>query len=321
MTMHQAIGTRRLVVLAKKAGILWAFIGLCVVLAILSPAFITPNNLMNVIKQISVNGILGIAMTFVLILGGIDLSVGSLIALTGVCSAYFAQQATGLPLIVPIAVALAVGAAAGLANGIGIAYVGFAPFIMTLAMMSSLRGLGLVLSNGIPIFGLSKHFNAIANGFVLGVPNLVYFLIIVMAIGVFVLRRTVLGKWVYAIGGNEVAARLSGINTRRIKTLIYLGSGLLAGLCGVLMASRITSGSPIIGVGYELNAISAAVIGGVSMSGGAGNLLGTLVGALIIGVIQNGLDILGVSPFYQQIMQGLIIMVAVFLDIKSKSRL
>ena len=125
----------------------------------------------------------------------------------------------------------------------------------------------------------------------------------------------------YAIGGNESAARLSGINTRRIKTFVYVGSGLLAGLCGVLMASRITSGSPIIGSGYELNAIAAAVIGGVSMSGGAGNLLGTLVGALIIGVIQNGLDILGVSPFYQQVIQGLIIIVAVFLDIKSKSRL
>lgn len=319
--MPGAIGTNRIGSLLAKAGILWAFLGLFIILSILSPAFITPNNLMNVIKQMSVNGIMGIAMTFVLILGGIDLSVGSLIALTSVCAAFFARQSLDLPLIVPIAVSLLVGVAAGAINGFGIAYVGISPFIMTLAMMSCLRGLAQVLSNGSPIFGLSKQFNGIANGFVLGIPNLVYFLLVILVIGIFVLRKTVFGKWVYAIGGNEVSARLSGINTRWIKVVVYMGSGLLAGVCGVLMASRITSGSPIIGVGYELNAISAAVIGGVSMSGGTGNLLGTLVGALIIGVIQNGLDILGVSAFYQQIIQGLIIMVAVFLDIKSKSRI
>lgn len=314
-------GKQRAIDLVKKAGILWAFIGLFIILAILSPAFVTPNNLMNVIKQIAVNGILGIGMTFVLVSGGIDLSVGSLIALTSICAAFFARQTTGLPLVVPIVAALSVGALTGLLNGVGIAYVGFSPFIMTLAMMSITRGLGLVLTEGRPIFGMSPHFNNISNGFVLGIPNLVYFLVILMAVGVFLLRKTVFGKWVYAIGGNEAAARLSGINTRRIKTLVYVGSGFLAGLCGLLMASRITSGSPIIGSGYELNAIAAAVIGGVSMSGGVGNMMGTLVGALIIGIIQNGLDILGVSPFYQQIIQGLIIIVAVFLDIKSKSRL
>jgi ribose/xylose/arabinose/galactoside ABC-type transport system permease subunit len=307
--------------LLAKAGILWAFLGLFIILSILSPAFITPGNLMNVVKQISVNGIMAVGMTFVLILGGIDLSVGSLIALTSVCAAFFATKSLDLPLIVPIAVALLVGAAGGMINGFGIAYVGISPFIMTLAMMSCFRGLAQVLSNGTPIFGLSQQFNGIANGFVFGIPNLVYFLVLILVIGIFVLRKTVFGKWVYAIGGNEVSARLSGINTRRIKVVVYMGSGLLAGVCGVLMASRITSGSPIIGVSYELNAISAAVIGGVSMSGGTGNLLGTLVGALIIGVIQNGLDILGVSAFYQQIIQGLIILVAVFLDIKSKSKI
>jgi ribose/xylose/arabinose/galactoside ABC-type transport system permease subunit len=313
-------GTKRTVSLLRKAGILWAFLALVIVLSILSPAFMTPHNLMNVVKQMSVTGILGIGMTFVLILGGIDLSVGSIVALTSVCAAYFAKDSLGLPLIVPIAVPLLVGAAAGAINGIGIAYIGISPFIMTLAMMSVLRGVAQVLSNGTPIFGLSSQFNSIANGFVFGIPNLVYFLVIILLIGIFVLRKTVFGKWIYAIGGNEASARLSGINTRQIKALVYTISGLLAGICGVLMASRITSGSPIIGVGYELNAISAAVIGGVSMSGGTGDLLGTLVGALIMGVIQNGLDILGVSTFYQQIIQGLIIIVAVFLDIKSKSR-
>ena len=318
--MSAAIDTNKIGNVLRKAGILWAFLALVIVLSILSPAFMTPHNLMNVVKQMSVTGILGIGMTFVLILGGIDLSVGSIVALASVCAAYLAKDSLGLPLIVPILVPLVVGLAAGAINGIGIAYIGISPFIMTLAMMSVLRGVAQVLSNGTPIFGLSSQFNSIANGFIFGIPNLVYFLLIILVIGIFVLRKTVFGKWVYAIGGNEASARLSGIDTRRIKTMVYMICGLLAGVCGVLMASRITSGSPIIGVGYELNAISAAVIGGVSMSGGTGDLLGTLIGALIMGVIQNGLDILGVSTFYQQIIQGLIIIVAVFLDIKSKSK-
>lgn len=305
----------------KNTGIFWIFIILCIILAFLSPAFISPVNIMNVVKQISIMGILGIGMTLVIISGGIDLSVASIIALSGVCAAFFAREESSIPLIVPIIAALAVGLLIGLINGVFIAYVNFPPFIMTLAIMISSRGLALVLCDGRPIFGLSQSFNNIANGFIFGVPNLIYYVLMLIAFSHFVLRRTVFGKRVYAIGGNETATRLSGINVKLLKVIIYMLSGFLAGFCGLLMASRINSGNAVVANGYELNAIAAAVIGGVSMSGGVGSVLGTLIGALIIGVIQNGLDILSVSPFYQQIIQGLIIILAVFLDIKSKSKI
>jgi ribose/xylose/arabinose/galactoside ABC-type transport system permease subunit len=180
--------------------------------------------------------------------------------------------------------------------------------------------LGLVITNGRPIFNLGNKFTDLASGFTLGIPNLVYFLIAVLSLGIFILTKTVFGKRVYAIGGNEDAARFSGINTKKIKLQVYMISGFLAGLCGVLLASRITSGNPTVADGYELDAIAAAVIGGVSMSGGSGNLFGTLIGALIIGVINNGLDILAVSPFYQKVIQGLIIATAIYLDTRVKKR-
>jgi ribose/xylose/arabinose/galactoside ABC-type transport system permease subunit len=303
-----------------RGGILWAFIGLCVVLTFLSPAFIAPSNLMNVMRQISVNGILAIGMTFVLISGGIDLSVGSIVALTGVCAAFFARNGGPFPLIVPILLAVAVGGLVGLLNGIGIAFGKYPPFITTLAMMISIRGLAEVLCDGKPVFGLSQAFDKISNGYIGGVPNLVYFIVVLFVIGVLVLRKTVFGKWLYATGGNEESAKLSGVNVSAIKVSVYTISGTLAGLCGLLVASRIASGNPVVASGYELNAIAAAVIGGVSLSGGVGALTGTIIGALIIGVIQNGLDILGVSPFYQQIIQGLIIMAAVFIDSRGKLR-
>jgi ribose/xylose/arabinose/galactoside ABC-type transport system permease subunit len=302
----------------RRASIFWAFLGLFAIMAIMSPAFISPANLLNVGKQISVNGILAIGMTFVLISGGIDLSVGSTVALTGVCAAYFAGEHSGIPLIIPVLVAMSVGGVVGVFNGIGVVFGQLPPFIMTLAAMITIRGLAEVLCDGRPVFGLSESFNQIGNGFVCGIPNLVLFVAGVAVICLFALRALVFGKWLYAIGGNEEAAKLSGINIRLVKVCVYVISGVLAGLCGVLVASRIASGSPVVAVGYELNAIAAAVIGGVSLSGGSGNLTGTVIGALIIGVIQNGLDIQGVSPFYQEIVQGLIIMAAVFLDTRGK---
>lgn len=305
----------------KQTVILWVFVALFIALSFLSPAFIKPGNLLNVAKQISINGILAVGMTIVIISGGIDLSVGSIVALSGVCASFLAVNDNSLPLIVPIIVALAVGTLVGLLNGIGIAYGRFQPFIMTLAMMISVRGIALVMTGGMPVFNLKDSFNSISNSSIFGIPKLVYFIVACMFIGQFILRKTVFGKWVYSIGGNEVAARFSGINVKRVKLLCYTLSGLLAGLCGLLMASRITSGNGNSAQSYELNAIAAAAIGGTSMSGGIGNIFGTIVGALIIGVIQNGLDILGVSPFYQQVLQGAIIILAVFLDSRSKSKL
>lgn len=304
----------------KRTGIFWIFILIVATLTFLSPTFIKITNLLNIAKQISINGILATGMTFVIISGGIDLSVGAIAAISGVCAAFFVKGDPNLPVILPIIVGISVGTAIGFINGLAISYADFPSFIMTLSSMITIRGLGLVITNGRPIFNLGEKFTNLASGFTFGIPNLVYFLIGVLTLGIFILTKTVFGKRIFAIGGNEDAARFSGINTKKVKLQVYMISGFLAGLCGVLLASRITSGNPTVADGYELDAIAAAVIGGVSMSGGAGNLYGTLIGALIIGVIKNGLDILAVSPFYQKVIQGLIIASAIYLDTRVKKK-
>ena len=319
--MSKSLKSQNILGVFRKTAIIWVLVLLCIIMAIIEPNFISPGNLVLIIKQIAITGILGVGMTMIIITGGIDLSVGAVIALSSVCAAMFGGLETqGLPVIVPIIVGLLVGSLIGSANGALVAGFNFPPFIVTLATMMIARGFAKVISNGKPVFGLSDSFKDLANGFVFNVPNLVYFITIIMLFGYFVLNKTVFGSRIYAVGGNEAATRLSGINTKKIKFFVYVISGALAGLCGVLMASRITSGSSTVAEGYELNAIAAVVIGGTSMSGGSGTLWGTLIGALIIGVIQNGLDLMGVSPFYQQIIQGLIIIAAVLLDIKSKKK-
>ena len=304
----------------KQTGIFWVLLALIIAMACISPAFFTHRNLLNVMKQTSITAILGVGMTFVLISGGIDLSVGSVVALSGVIAASTAVTTQGMPLELTFLVALGVGMFCGLLNGIGVAYIKFPPFIMTLGMMTASRGLALVYTNGRPIFGLSEGFVEVANGTVFSIPNLVLFLVAVVVTGWFVLTKTVFGRRIYAIGGNREAARLSGINAQRQIMYIYLISGTLAGLCGLLMCSRITSGNATIATGYEMNAIASAVIGGVSMNGGAGSVLGTVVGALILTIIQNSFDIMGINPFYQNVMQGSIILLAVFLDIRNKRK-
>lgn len=301
----------------KKTSIFWTLVALIIIMAVLSPSFLKPQNIANVVKQISINGILAVGMTVVIITGGIDLSVGSIVALSSIVAAMFGRG--GYPIIVPVIMAVLTGILVGLFNGTGVAYLKFPPFIITLSSMTIVRGIALLVTNGVPIFGLSEDMINLANGQFLGIPNLVYFFIIVFGIVFCLLNYTVFGRRIYAVGGNELAATSSGINSRLIKQMAYAISGLCAGLAGVLAASRVTSGNPTTGSGYELDAIAAAVIGGVSMSGGKGNLIGTIVGALIIGVVQNGLDILGISTYYQDVIQGLIILVAVFLDIRTNS--
>jgi len=304
----------------KTTGIFWVLVFLVIIMSFASPAFFTQRNLLNIMKQTSITSILGVGMTFVLISGGIDLSVGSIIALAGVLASATAVEELNIPLAVTILVAVGVGMLCGLANGLGVAYVGFPPFIMTLGMMTSARGLALVFTNGKPIFGLSEGFVAVANGTLLKIPNLVYYMAAVMILGYFLLTKTVFGRRVYAIGGNREAARLSGVNDKKYTVIIYMISGILAGFCGLLMCSRITSGNATVANGYEMNAIASAVIGGVSMNGGVGSVLGTLVGALILTIIQNSFDILGINSFYQSVIQGIIILLAVFLDIRNKSK-
>jgi ribose/xylose/arabinose/galactoside ABC-type transport system permease subunit len=302
----------------RQTGIFWVLVVLIIIMSRVSPVFMTQMNLLNIMKQTSITGILGVGMTFVLISGGIDLSVGSIVAIAGVVAASTAITGNGVPFIFTIIIAIGVGILCGFINGIGIAYITFPPFIMTLGMMAAARGSALVYTNGRPIFGLSENFVEIANGSIFGITNLIWFFIVVMALGWFILKKTVFGRQVYAIGGNKDAARLSGINVRRHIVWIYVISGGLSGLCGLLMCSRITSGNANVATGYEMNAIAAAVIGGVSMNGGAGSVLGTLVGALILTIIQNSFDIMNINPFYQNIIQGVIILLAVYFDIRNK---
>jgi ribose/xylose/arabinose/galactoside ABC-type transport system permease subunit len=305
----------------RQTGIFWAFLLLSIIMALSQPAFLTLPNITNILKQISINGILAVGMTLVLISGGIDLSVGSIVAVSCVASAYFAGADSSYPIIIPFMAAIAVGGFLGAINGVGVAHFGFAPFIMTLAMLTMARGLVLLITNARPIFNLTRPFINVSNTFFLGLPNLIWYFALVLILCHILLRKTVFGKWTYAVGGNEAATRLSGVNVKNVKLILYSICGALAGLAGLLLASRITSGNPRVGDGYELDAIAAAVIGGVSMAGGSGTIIGTLIGVLILGVIQNGFDILGLSTFYQQIMKGVIILFAVFVDIRAKKNI
>lgn len=306
----------------RELGIFAAFVIIMVILMILSPnAFARPANLINILKQASINGILATGMMYVIISGGIDLSVGSIVALSGVIAASFAHPGE-YPLIVPIVLAIVTGALVGFLNGVGVAYGNIPPFIVTLGTMTIVRGIALIAANGQPVFNVTKEFERLAGGFVFGViPNLVVYFIIITLILAFILTRTVFGRRVYAIGGNETAAKVSGINVERIKVAVYTLCGFLAGIAGILLASRIISGNPTSGQAYELDAIAAVIIGGVSMSGGAGKWYGTVIGALLIAVISNGLDILNVSSHFQLIIKGLIIIVAVLFDIKGKRKI
>lgn len=303
----------------KNYGIFVVFIVLVIILMILSPnAFAKPRNLINVVKQASINGVLACGMMFVIIAGGIDLSAGSVVALSGVVAAYLAQM-QGLPIFVPILGALGTGALIGLVNGFGAAYAELPPFIITLATMSIVRGAALILSGGSPVFGLQEQFEGIAGISIANViPILVLYFLLIAVFSGFILNKTVFGRHVYAIGGNSITAKVSGINVKSMLLRVYIICGVFSGIAGLLIASRTMQGSPTVGVGYEMDAIAAVVIGGVSMSGGSGKWYRTIIGALLLALISNGLDILGVSSNFQQIIKGIIIAVAVYLDLRGK---
>lgn len=301
----------------SKYGIYVAFILLTGILAVISPPFMAPSNVINILRQISVNGIIAVGMTLVIITAGIDLSVGSLVALSAVVASSFAH-AGDYPLGVPLALGLFTGLACGTVNGVLIAKKRLAPFIVTLGMMTAARGLALVYTNGRPIINLSDSYDRIGGGSFLGIPVPVVIFLLVVVSGAFILHYTRFGRYIYAIGGNELAAKVSGINTERVIIAVYALTGALAGLAGIVLSSRVMSASPAIGQGYELDAIAAVVIGGTSLSGGVGTIAGTIAGALIIGVMNNGLDMMNVSSYWQQIVKGVIIVLAVVLDKKSK---
>ena len=291
--------------------------------ALTNGTFLQTQNLINVVRQTSVIALLGIGLTIVIISTGIDLSVGSILALSAVVSTSLAQQADAtnlmypgldLPVFVAVLAGLGIGALCGFINGFLIAGFRIAPFIATLGMMTAARGVALIYSDGRPISKLEPSFNWIGQGDILGIPVPIFLLIVVAVAAHIMLTRTRFGRYVYAIGGNEQAARVSGIALPRVKIGIYMISGLLAGLGGLILAGRIGSGNPTLGTGIELDAITAAVIGGASFAGGIGTVWGAVVGALIIGSLNTGLDILNVSPFAQQVVKGVIIVVAIIID-------
>ena len=296
-----------------KYGLPVAFAVICVALSLLTSRFLTIQNLMIILTQVSINALLAFGVTFVIIAGGIDLSIGSMVAVTGVVAASFAHADT-YPVVVPVAMGLGAGLLFGAFNGFVITRSNVPPFIVTLGTMTIGRGLALILSNGRPISNLSDSFNFIGGGKLLGIPTLIIILIVLFIICSVVLKRTVLGRYIYALGGNEQAAKASGIQLNKVKMIVYTLCGGLAALAGILLTSRITTGQPNAGTGFELDAIAAAIIGGTSTSGGTGTMTGTLLGALLIGVISNGLDLLNVTSYYQQVVMGAIIIGAVVLD-------
>lgn len=300
--------------LLEASGPLVGLAVLIVIMSLLSPAFLTLTNAFNVLQQISVLAILALGATAVIITAGIDLSVGSVMALGGVAMAW-AVGIAGLPMTVAIVVGLAAGAGIGLLNGVLITAGRLPPFIATLATLSMARGLALVVSDGRPISGFPDWFRAIATYDVGGVVPLSVLLVVALYIaGWLHLNRRPGGRELYAIGGSEEVARLSGIRVHRAKLRVYTTAGLLGGLGGVLLAARLNSAQPNAGVGLELDVIAAVVIGGASLSGGAGGVVGTFVGALIIGVLRNGLNLLNVSSFWQQVVIGGVIAAAVLTD-------
>jgi len=300
----------------SRYGILIALLVICIILSIATPYFFTVQNLVIVLRQVSVNGILAIGVTFVIIAGGIDLSLGSVVALTGVAAASFAHTGA-YPLIVPLLIGLLTGALVGVINGLTITLGRVAPFIVTLGMMTMARGLALVWSNGRPVTNLSPAFNFIGGGDVLYIPVPILLFVLVIFVAYILLNYTTTGRYIYAVGGNEQAARASGIRVNAVKMFAYIMCSGLAALAGIVLAARITTGQPNAGIAYELDAIAAVVIGGTSLLGGRGTVTGTVIGVLIIGVINNGLDLLNVSSYYQQIIKGVIIIGAVLIDRKN----
>lgn len=300
----------------RELGPLIGLIVLFVVIAALNSSFIDPSNLKNLARQVSINALIAFGMTFVILTGGIDLSVGSVLALS---SALMASMITkGMNPELAIVFAAVIGLLLGAINGVIISYGKVAPFIATLATMTIYRGSTLVFTNGNPISNLTSDplFKAFGQGFFLDIPVPAIVMLIVFFILLFILRKTPLGRHTYAVGGNEMVSYISGIKIKRVKIFAYALTGCLCGIAGAILTARLNSAQPTAGMGYELDAIAAVVLGGTSLAGGKGRISGTLVGALIIGTLNNGLNILNVSSFYQQVVKGIVILLAVLADRK-----
>lgn len=300
----------------SKLGPVLALLVLVVAVSVMNMSFLAPSNLLNLLRQVSINALIAFGMTFVILTGGIDLSVGSILALSGAISAYMIQA--GVSPAISIAIGMLTGALFGLINGILVAYGKAAPFIATLATMTIFRGGTYVFTNGNPITGTKINesflFQFMGRGYLFGIPFPIIIMLIAFGILYVVLHKTTFGRKTYALGGNEEAAYVAGVNTKKVTMIIYTLSGLMASVAGVILTSRLSSAQPDAGTSYEMDAIAAVVLGGTSLAGGKGRIFGTLIGALIIGTLNNGMNLLGISSFYQQIVKGIVIIVAVLLD-------
>ncbi|HVO38731.1 MAG TPA: ribose ABC transporter permease [Spirochaetia bacterium] len=296
----------------RSYGILIAFVLIVIIMTILSPVFLTVTNVLNIIRQSSIYGIIAIGMTFVILTGGIDLSVGSILAIAGAIAAGSVKAGVGLgPTIL---IALGIGIGCGLVNGTLVTVGRITPFVVTLGMMSIARGLTLIYTRGYPISGFHPTFRYLGGGDLIAIPFPIIVFIVTTVLAWLVLTQTRLGRYTYAIGGNEETVKLSGINAGVYKTIVYMISGAASAISALILTSRLNSAEPVAGTGYELDVIAAVVIGGTSLMGGRGSVWGTLIGALLIGVINNGMNLLGISPYFQLVVKGIIIIGAVLLD-------
>ncbi len=305
--------------MSQEITVLFVYLGLLILFGVLSPYFFKFNNLITIALQTSVIGIIAVGMTFVIITGGIDLSVGAIMALSGVVTATVIRDFNA-PIIIAVMAGIGVGTIIGLINGSFTVFLDLPPFIATLGMMMIIRGVALIITQGSPVSNLGEGFAQISGGYFLNIiPNPVVYLVVIAIIFGFMLKNFSLGKHIYAFGSNKDAARLSGLNTSFIELFVYGLNGALCGVSGVILTSRLVSAQATEGMGYELDAIAAVVIGGASLSGGIGSVTGTVLGALMIATLRNGLNLLNVSNFYQQIAIGCVVLIAVSIDrIKNK---
>ena len=305
---------RRVNVQTLRDYALWAvLVLLLVIFTFANPNFLTPENLLNIARQVSLIGIAGVGMTFVMIAGGIDLSIGALLGLCSVVAA-FSMVTLTWPIWAAVAVALGIALASGASVGWIVTRIGVPGLIVTLAYYTALRGVSFTITQGQTISGLPKGFEVLGQGYLLGIPVPVWIMAATFIIGHLVLTRTPFGMRCYAVGGSKEASRLSGINVKRIEMSVYIISALLTGVAALIMLSRLTSANANLGTGFELDVITAVILGGVSFAGGEGRIRGALVGVLILGVLSNGLILVGVSPYFQSIVKGAVLLIAVSLD-------
>lgn len=303
--------------LLLKYKVFLIFIVMFIFMSVASDFFLSKTNLLNMMRQLSINGILAIGMTFVLITGGIDLSVGAVLEFSAIVGCSFIVEGSPYPIVVGIAIAIAIGLVFGLVNGLVVAKGNVPAFIVTLGTSLIAAGAALLFNNGAPISGLKEAYNKIGAGKVFGIPMPIIVFVVVLLIAGFILKRTRFGRHTYAVGGNKLAAKACGVNVDRATVMVYVISGLCAAIAGIVLSARVRTSTPIAGTGYELDAIAAAALGGTSLAGGIGTMWGTFVGVLIIGLLNNGMDLLNIQSYYQNILQGIIIILAVFIDVYS----